>query len=92
MQVTIYHRPDGRQEVIDMVNVDPADQQWFEDRDAVISMEDVGGTYAVYADIGLTDDEGEPLEIMVLSTGKNCVSTIAELRNECARMIEEESK
>lgn len=92
MQVTFYRKPDGRQEVIDVVNVDPADQQWFEDRDAVLSMEDIGGMYAMYADIGLTDEDGESLEVMVLSMGKDCVSTIAELRNECVRMLEEETE
>lgn len=86
MNVTVYHRPDGRKEVIRVHNVHPEDAQWFEEHGVAVSMEDIGGMFAVYGDIGRELD-GEPDEIIVLSQGMNCEGTLAKLRKECEEAL-----
>lgn len=88
MIVTMYHKPDGRQEILDIPNVNADDSKWFEDNNAVISMEDIGDMFAVYADIGLVYED-EPDEIMELSMGRTCAETLAALRIECMNALAE---
>jgi hypothetical protein len=88
MKVTVYHKPDGRQEILDIPNINADDAKWFEANNAVISMEDIGDMFAVYADIGLVY-EGELDEIMELSMGRTCVETLAALRIECMNALAE---
>jgi hypothetical protein len=84
VKATIYHRPHGRPEVIDLVNVDPADAAWFEANNVKISLEADGEEGAItYADIGLKDEDGEPDELIEFSHGRNCVQTLAALRRQC---------
>jgi hypothetical protein len=86
MNVTIYKRPDGRSEVIDCRNVYPDDAKWFEDNHVAISMEDIGGGFAVYADTGKEVD-GEPDELIELSQGRTCEETLHALREQCEGVI-----
>ena len=86
MLVTIFHRPDGRKEAIDIPNVKPEDAEWFQANNVHVSMEDIGGQFAVYADIGREID-GEPDEILVLSGKMNCEDTMSQLRKECEEAL-----
>lgn len=87
MNVTIYKRPDGRAEIIDCRHVRAEDEQFFKQHCVAISMEDIGGQFAVYADIGHTDEDGEPDELIELSGTRNCEDTLAALRQQCAEAL-----
>ena len=83
MIVTLYKQPDGRTQEIDIRNVLPDDEAYFSRYGIAISMEDVGGMFAVYADIGQTDADGEPVELTELSKGRSCEETLNALRKLC---------
>ena len=88
MIVTLYKQPDGRTQEIDIKNVRPDDEAYFSRHDIDISMEDVGGMFAVYADIGQTDEDGEPVELIELSQGRSCEETLNALRKLCEEELE----
>lgn len=88
MIATLYKRPDGRTQEIDIKNVLPDDEAYFTRHNISISMEDVGGMFAIYADIGQMDADGEPIELIELSQGRSCEDTLSALRKLC----EEESQ
>ena len=83
MIVTLYKRPDGRTQEIDIKNVLPDDEAFFDHHGISISIEDVGGMFAVYADIGQTDEDGEPIELLELSQGRSWEETLSALRKLC---------
>jgi len=83
MIITLYKQPDGRTQEIDIKNVLPDDEAYFTRNRIAISMEDVGGMFAVYADIGQTDDNGGPVELIELSQGRSCEETLSALRKLC---------
>ncbi len=83
MIVTFYKQPDGRTQEIDIKNVLPDDEAFFNHHKIRISMEDVGGMFAIYADIGQTDEDGEPIELIELSQGRSCEETLNALRKLC---------
>jgi hypothetical protein len=88
MIVTIYHRPNGRPETLDIPNVHKEDADWFEANNVKISMEEDGaGGNIVYADIGLKDEDGEPVELIELSKGRDCMTTLAALRQQCEEAL-----
>lgn len=84
MQVTIYKRPHGHAEVIDCRKVRPEDEAFFQQHRVRISMEDIGGMFAVYADIGHTLEDGEPDELIEILGTRSCEDTLAALRQQCA--------
>lgn len=77
MIITLYKRPNLRtrctiavKEDIRVTLANTSDKTWFEEHNVKISMEDVGGEFALYADIGLTmddEDENEPYEITLIT-------------------------
>lgn len=83
MIVTLYKQPDGRTQEIEIKNVLPDDEAYFSSQRIKISMEDVGGELAVYADTGREDDDGEPIEVIELSQGRTCEETLNALRKQC---------
>lgn len=87
MKVTFYKKPNGAKEVIDVANVDQADEAWFVEHKAKLSMEDIGGMFACYADVGTTDDEGEPMEAIELSRGRTCRDTFHALRVQAEELL-----
>ncbi len=87
MNVTIYKRPDGRAEVIDCRHVHPEDEQFFQQHGVRISMEDIGGQFAIYADIGRVTEDGEPDELIELSGTRRCEDTLAALRAQCEEAL-----
>jgi hypothetical protein len=83
MNVIIFKRPDGRQEVIDCKHVHDEDAAWFQSNNVSISMEDIGGMFAVYAGIGKVDEDGEPDELIEISGTRDCFETLSALRKQC---------
>jgi hypothetical protein len=88
MIVTFYRKPDGRAQRIDIKNVLPDDEAYFTQNRINISMEDVGGMFAVYADIGRRDEDGEPFELIELSQGRTCEETLSALRKLCEEELQ----
>jgi hypothetical protein len=83
MKVTFYKKPDGRTQEIDIKNVLPEDEEYFTRNRINISMEEVGGMFAIYADIGKTNADGELIELIELSQGRSCEETLSALRELC---------
>jgi len=83
MIVTLYKQPDGRTQEIDVKNVLPDDEAYFNRHGIDISMEDVGGMFAIYADTGRMDEDGEPIELIELSQGRSCEEALSALRKLC---------
>lgn len=83
MIVTLYIRPYGWTQEIDIKNVLPDDEAYFTRNHIAISMEDVGGMFAVYANVGETDADGEPIELIEMSQGRSCEKTLSALRKRC---------
>ena len=92
MNVTFYLRPDGRAREMNIRNVRDEDAAWFESNGVCISMEELhDSTYAIYADVGLYEDDGEtPQEIIhVTGPGETCEDALSKLRGMCEVMINE---
>ena len=83
MKVTFYCKPDGRQVVEEITRLHPEDEKFFEDNGISISMEDIGDMFAVYADLGIEDDDGEPVELLELSQSRSCEDTLKALHIQC---------
>ena len=80
LPVTIYHRPNGRQEDIICNNINEDDAKWFQDHNVKVSMEESGsGGHILYADYGAVDEDGEPDEVIVV-THRSCEEAMAKLR------------
>ena len=88
MLVTIYKRPHGRTEVIDIANVLPEDAEYFEKNIIKVSMEDIGVGFALYANIGRLNEDDEPDEVIHITTpGQTCEEAMARLRNLCEKAL-----
>lgn len=87
MIVTLYKQPHGRTEEIDIRNVYPDDAEFFKTHDIKISMEDIGGMFAIYADTGAKTEDGEPDELIELSQGRSCEESLNALRQQCEQVI-----
>lgn len=83
MKATVFISPNGRTEVIEVTNVYPEDAAYFVENNIHISMEQLAGETIVYADIGQTDDEGEPVELIEFAGTRSCEDTLAALRKAC---------
>lgn len=88
LPVTLFTLPAGDKVVKHITNVSPEDAKWFIEHKVQLSMEEVSGMIAVYADIGLTDEDGESDEIMTLSAGRSCEVTLSELRKLCEMALD----
>ena len=86
LNVTIFVKPDARKHAVTVTNILPEDAAWFRSKGALVSMEDLGGEMAIYADIGLAVD-GEPEEAIELSCGRSCKETFSALRKQCESML-----
>ncbi|MCP1404294.1 hypothetical protein [Achromobacter insolitus] len=83
MKVTFYKPPFGRTEELEITKVRPEDAEYFERNGIRISMEEVGGMFAIYADTGAKTPDGEPDELIELSRGRSCEDTLQALRAAC---------
>lgn len=80
--VTLYKRPNGATEIVHVTKVRDEDVKWFLENDAKLSMEDIGGDFAVYADVGESDPDGEPIEAIEIAGGRSCEDTFSALRKQ----------
>ena len=83
MKVTFYKAPNGAQEVLNITKIHPEDEQFFTESGVVISMEDIGGDFVVYADTGVINEEGEPEEFIEIAQGRSCEDVLKALRVSC---------
>lgn len=90
MKAVLYKRPDGRKENIWIANINEDDRAWFQEKYVRISMEDIGVGYAIWADVGLLDEEGEPREVTYVTRGDElCADALHKVRLECEQMLKE---
>lgn len=87
MKVTLYKLPDGATEEVDIKNIFPEDEEYFTRNGISISMEPIGQEFVVYANIGGTYSEDE---VLVLSKGRSCEETMAELVDQCRLVLQDE--
>ena len=85
---TLFVAPYGQKQALEIEDIDEADELWFVENNAKLSAEEVNGQYVVYADVGLTHDDGEPNEAIEISRGRTCRETMHALRVMAERMLE----
>lgn len=81
-QVTFFIPPFGKKEKRDVIDIAVDDAKWFTDNNVEVSMEELGHMAIVYATPPGKDEEDE---IMVVSNGRSCMETMADLRNQCEK-------
>ena len=89
IEVVLYKKPYGHQEVIQVHNIYEEDCEWFKSVGAVLSMEETGGTFVVYADVGLRDHNGDAMEAIEVAGERNCWETFAALRKQAEEILNE---
>lgn len=79
--LTFYARPDGNPSDVPLINVTEEDEAYFLENNVRISAEDdpISGGFIVYGDDGTMMEDGTPDEVVVISRGRNCEDTMAEL-------------
>ena len=87
LDVTIFTRPNGRQSEHTIRNIEAADAEWFRANDVAVSMEDIGGDFAIYADCRCELDDGTPDEVIVIAGGRSCQEAMRDLRAECTKRM-----
>lgn len=87
MLVTVYKRPHGQTEVIDLLNIHDEDAKWFEENNVSVSIESTGTDIIVYGDVGLVNEDGEPEEIIIFSGTDDCYTTMTRLRVQCKKVM-----
>ena len=87
IDVTLYKRPNGATEIIHVTKVRDEDVKWFLENNAKLSMEDLGGDFVVYADVGVTTEDGDPDEAIEVAMGRSCEDTFAALRKQAEEMV-----
>lgn len=85
MKATLYKQPFGRTQEIDISEIDDSDAEWLEANGVKISLEEIGGVFVVYGDIGHKTEDGEPDEIVEISQGRTCRQVMAALRQACEK-------
>lgn len=77
IKATIYHKPNGRKEQIELTNIYSEDAKYINDNDIKVSLEQLDyNDFAIYFDYGLVDEDDEPIEHIELTLGKSCEETI----------------
>lgn len=92
MNVTFYLRPDGLRREMDIANIRDEDDEWFKSNGVLVSMEEISDhSYAIYADVGLFEDDNEtPSEIIYLTNpGETCEDALSKLRGMCEEALNE---
>lgn len=92
MKATIFVKPHGTKQVIEIIDINPDDEDYFMQHNVKVSLEEdfQPGTFIAYADYGAEDEDGEPDEVIVFSAGRDCRETMAELRQLVQVEIENE--
>ena len=65
MKVSVYLKHNGSSTTVELPLL-PEEEQWFTEHEAKLSMEESGGLYTLYADIGLLTKDGEPDEVIAI--------------------------
>lgn len=82
LDVIYYARPNGRQKIITMTNIEEAEVAFFKN-DYTVSMEELTtGDVVIYARPSDLDDEDE---VLVMSRGRSCQETMKDLRELCEK-------
>jgi hypothetical protein len=76
IEVTVYVRPNGRKELIEMSNVSKEAEKYFKENNVKISLEDLGvnGSIAAYFDDGGEEDD----ELVIISFDRSCETVMDE--------------
>lgn len=75
LDVKYYTRPNGRISWIKMKNIDLEDAEFFKVNNLEVSMEDLmTGEIVVYSTTPVMDDEGEPIEELVIISPEETTS------------------
>ena len=87
IQCLIYTRPFGTRTDTEINAIDEDDERYFKEKGVKLSMESDGRDgHILYADIGLTLEDGTPSEIIHISKpGEDCNTAMASLR----KLVEE---
>ena len=78
---TVHYYYDGRCKQLDIANILPEDQQYFEENDIKVSMEELKGEFIIYGCPYL--DYSEESEVIVFANGRTCEESLSELANLC---------
>jgi len=81
IKATLHSRPNNQTKEITVTNIETPDADWLNEHDVRVSMEDIGGNYAVYFDDGCTqydDPLGDPDELLILANGRRAELVFAE--------------
>lgn len=90
IMATLFVLPHGRQEPLEITDIDETDELWFVENNAKISAETLlTGDHVVYADVGVKDVEGEPVEAIEFARGRTCRETMNALRLMAEQMLKE---
>jgi hypothetical protein len=91
MKATLFIRPLGGKQEIDIIDIKEEDKKWFEENKIKVSIEDDNrGNYILYSDAGFVDEENEPVEcIHVASIIKPCNVAMSELKDKTEKFIKE---
>lgn len=81
MLVDFYVPPNGEIRRLDISNIYPEDEKFFEEHDIIVSMEHLRGDYIVYGYKRGTDPE--ETEQIVFDNGRCCEETLHELAGLC---------
>jgi hypothetical protein len=92
MNVTFYKVPNGTAVPLAITNVDPDDAAWFQSVGARVSMEETGGQFVCYADVGVVDEDGEPDEAVEIAAGRTCEETLKALRIQAQELLTRQTK
>lgn len=87
MNVTFYKAPNGTAVPLIITNVYPDDAAWFQSVGAKVSMEETGGQFVCYADVGVADEDGEPDEAIEIAAGRTCEETLKALRIQAQALL-----
>lgn len=90
MKADLYTK--GRVTEIDVTNVYPEDEAFFEENKVRISVEELQNSIVIYADYGATTPDGEPDEAIVIAGGRTCEDTLQALRTEVQSLLKLERK
>lgn len=86
---TFFSSPNGDPFSIEITSILIEDEKWFKAAGAKISMEQLmNGQNVVYADVGVKDEEGTPIEGIEISFGRTCEECFTALRKQCEELLE----
>lgn len=92
IEATLYTLPHGRETTTEITKIHDKDADWFKANDAHISMEELRtGQFVLYADVGITLDDGETPDecIYTVPNGENAYTAFHNLRLQAEAKLQE---